>query len=455
MKHIVNIIKNVWNTIFIFVFFIFIGCTPEEPIEQPNQAPTATLSVTVNTNKTLSGTLTGTDSDGSISLKEITIKNGSTIVQSFQVTDNNWSSNLLSIGNYTVIGKVTDNDGASATKQENTAIQGLTITITSGTTTFDENQMTNQEVVGTIVNVNNISGVTYSLDTNSQNDFEIVGNQIKVKSGIVFDFENAPNAITITASANGEDDAQQNISLTIIDKNDRLEDILIKATHCKAGFAKVDVADNDPNTQNIVEYELDQNGVLTNRTFADIKALIDGNTSYPHPGGNFLDILSRMGQLTLDDSGNQVYSYTDPTATDPGIFYRNVFTFTNLSDGTSYSQTTDQITESKLKEIYGFAYNELITDYPTGYNADSWLALTSTIGDEWFFSGFTVTFSDNLIHEQDTRNLDELYVYLAVQALNVVKSQATATEMETLVSQYMTTRGAGRITDASLLQGCN
>lgn len=467
MKTIFNNTKAVWNTalksMVVLLIMALFGCGSDEPMpEAPNVKPIATLTVVVNTNKTLSGTLTGTDSDGTISMKEVVIKQGNTVVASMDVSGNNWSSNPLNPGNYTITGTVVDNDGADASDSDTKTIVGLEITTTNGVVSFDENETTSQEVVVTLDNPNNISGVTHSINADFQPYFEVVGNELKIKSGITFDFETFPNGdVQITSSASGEDDVVNNVTFTVVDKDERLEDVLIKATHCLAGFAKVDVADNDKANQNIVEYRIDHTGALTSQTFADVKALIDGQTSFPAAltSANFLDIITRQAILVTNDNGNAmadwVYYYTDGTNLDNSIIHRKAFSFTNLSDGSNFTHNTeDQITRRNLQKIYGAAYVELKAEYGDYNDIDAFLLFNSNTGNDFYYSAFTVSWADFMARQQSGGGViaNDTYVYGFAQAMNIVYSQDSASDARALGMEYFNN---GRIVTTSLLQGCN
>lgn len=203
--------------IFIFLFNIFSCSNSDDPPQ--NDPPIATLTATNNESK-ITGTLIGTDSDGTISSRKVEILNSSNIVvQTITAfSGNNFTSNNLPNAIYTVRGTVTDNSNTSDTDAISVTISfvpppALEITLTNGTTTFDENSE-GTEIVFTINNVNNISGVTYSLNSEAQPFLEIDGNQVKRISGTSFDYETLQNLnVTVTASTGSESD-NENGSVT-------------------------------------------------------------------------------------------------------------------------------------------------------------------------------------------------------------------------------------------------
>lgn len=461
MKNLFRNLKVVWNTTFKTMMMVLIigilltACTkPEDPIQEPNKNPTATLTVTLNADKTLSGTLTGTDSDGTISLKEIEIKNGSTSVAKFAVTGgNNWNSSVLTAGSYTIIGTVTDNEGAAASKTNTKTILGLAVSITAGTVAYDDNQETNQTVVGTFVNTNNIAGVTYSLDTDAQNYFEIVGNDIKWKTGIPADFETLKSSFTITgtAKATGEIDATVTVQITITDKDDREEDVVVKTTHCMAGFAWIDVADNDPDTKNRVLYRIDHTGALTSQTFAELKNALATNNGFSFPDGNLLDMFTTAQALIKDDSNAKVLDHDSTGGL--GTFRRLAFSFTNLNDGSTYNQTATNVTGEFWKKQIGQANLDLKDHYSGNTNPNNWDSPGAVTGDGYRYIGFILIHSNFYARMQppNDMSLEDAFVYGFAQSINVVRSQDQA-GIEAIVNELWQ---QGYIKNNNLLASCN
>lgn len=134
--------------IYLIIAILFIKCSSNTP-EEPNIPPAIAMVVTTNPDKTFSVKVTGTDSDGTISLVEIVITGGPTAVTPQSIPNGDtWKTPVLEDGMYTIKGIVTDNDGDDTSKTETKDISNVDPTMTM-TVTVNANKTLTVNITGT------------------------------------------------------------------------------------------------------------------------------------------------------------------------------------------------------------------------------------------------------------------------------------------------------------------
>lgn len=430
MKMKINIILKA--IIIILLLFIYSCSNSEDP--QPNEPPLAILSATSNDLKII-GTLTGSDSDGTISNKKVEIINSSDIVVETITTfsGNNFTSNNLTNGAYTVRGTVTDNDNTSNTDTASVIIDFTTppvldISITNGITGFDENTE-GTEVVFIINNLNNVSNVTYSLNGDAQVFLEVDGNEVKRISGMSFDYETLQNLNVIITATKGSESDSENASIIINDVTEFKNDIAFDSPHGVKFFGVFDVADNDASNENLVEYELDKDGNSTGRTIAQMNTDLESNDGQTIT--NYSLIAAAMTATIKDNTGAQVLSFnSNGGLNNEGVFERIAF------DDNGYAQNAENFDGVRhargIKEI-----EKLLTT--AGYaipHSGAWYvgASTNPTEVETMYTLSNYLYGDQIARERDG-DINTKNAYMVRKVINTVLSMTSA-ERTAMLNDY-------------------
>lgn len=410
------------------------GCDPEKGMPEPEPDttnPSATITNVVvkdvdNDGQVDDVEISASGSDN-VAVDQINVSVGgmpaSKVGNVYVVTD-------LSAGQHTAKVEVTDTSGntANATRAFSIAMANVAPTATIIFNDFGEHTP-----VGTIV------GTVDAADTNGDtitttleeggSDFELVlqagqTNKYDIKTKVAFDYETAAdntheikvkvadatlsNEVTASANETDEDDNQGKKNLC--------------GGHGIEIAEVIDVADNDPNTENLVSYVLDKDGNQIGTMEATRTDMLD--TPWNQGGANFAAIKDAMATdiLLKDVNGNFLLQNIVAAGSAGGI--------KRLSDNDLLQ--TDTIAASLM-----YMQEKLETAGYTYVNSSSWHGSNfASNPDDAIFKLARTYYTENIIKETDEQSLNEANEEMVLDALNKVIG-LTATEADAILSTYL------------------
>lgn len=265
--------------LFLLVLTVFSCCSKEEM--ELNQSPVATLTVSANGN-ILTGTLTGSDTDGTISKKMVEITNDAgVLVETLFLNGSisSFTSNPLDNGQYTVTGIVIDNDDAQGSQSQEVAVfvDSFAYAFDQTLSSIEENNTT-ALAVGELQQTGTLSFESVTL-TSGEDIFEITGTTLSVKASVVLDYEIATShSFSIRLTKAGYPNIIKSGTLTVIN--------VVETTQNKlcGGHGKVISVSVDENT-----FVADASGNATSVLFSDVQTTIANNT-WSSGGSNLLSL---------------------------------------------------------------------------------------------------------------------------------------------------------------------
>ena len=182
-----------------------VGCDPDDPIEPQNQAPTVTLTNVVSNDdtNTVSGKLTATDSDGTVTSKTLQAETtDGTRVNIALNADGTFSHTFTNSGKTfdTLLAKAKDDDNATKEAYKNlTPVVEVETPNQAPTITVDLDDFDENTPIGTVVgniNASDPDGDTLTYEIIEGGDkFELDG--LNVKTKVAFNHEDLDNTHTV------------------------------------------------------------------------------------------------------------------------------------------------------------------------------------------------------------------------------------------------------------------